>query len=301
MTFVLHEDPFTPYDESPSRDLTGFSPMGFRDEMIPVEQLDEFRHRVGTKPLDLSEWLPDDIESEPTIAMKRRLLAERRDEVVAIHPGGEAVAEEAARLVASFKGKEISGTGVDALVEAALLVPDDLTVLQPNTSPEGEEQLLFVAGVVCSPSRWRLATKMGKDMLAVHQPVSRYAQHIGAPVDTLLRRLTVDRPLWRSNWTLEDHPALFQPEPPAAPLLSDPSRLWVRMERETLRRLPQTGGVLFTIRGFQQPLADFVANSVDRARTMRALIGRLPDDVARYKSILPYRERVLAWLDELAG
>jgi hypothetical protein len=301
VTFVLHEDPFTPYDESPSRDLTGFVPMGFRDEMMPVEQLDEFRHRVGTKPLDVKDWLPDDVESAPTIEMKRRLLGERRDEVVAIHPGGEDVAEEAAHLVASFKGATISGTGIDALLQAALLVPDDLTVLQPKTSPDGEEQLLFVAGVVCSPSRWRLATKMGKDMLSVHQPVSRYAQHIGAPVDTLLRRLTVDRPLWRSNWTLEDHPALFQPEPPSTPLVSDPSRLWVRMERETLRRLPRSGGVLFTIRGFQQPLADFVANSDERVRTMRALISRLPDDVARYKSILPYRERVLTWLDQLVG
>jgi hypothetical protein len=301
VTFVLHEDPFTPYDESPSRDLTGFVPMGFRDEMMPVEQSDEFRHRVGTKPLDVEDWLPDDVESAPTIGMKRRLLGERRDEVVAIHPGGEDVAEEAAHLVASFKGATISGTGIDALLQAALLVPDDLTVLQPRTSPDGEEQLLFVAGVVCSPSRWRLATKMGKDMLSVHQPVSRYAQHIGAPVDTLLRRLAVDRPLWRSNWTLEDHPALFQPEPPSAPLLSDPSRLWVRMERETLRRLPRSGGVLFTIRGFQQPLADFVANSDERVRTMRALISRLPDDVARYKSILLYRERVLTWLDQLVG
>jgi hypothetical protein len=34
---------------------------------------------------------------------------------------------------------------------------------------------------------------------------------------------------------------------------------------------------------------------------MRALISRLPDDVARYKSILPYRERVLTWLDQLVG
>ena len=297
MTFVRHQDPFTPFDEAPSRDLTGFVPMGFYDEMIPVEQHDEFRHRVGTKPLDVAEWLPDDVESAPTIDMKRRLLASRREDVVALHLGGDDAAQEAAGLVGEYKGVTITGVGIDALVEAALLVPDDLTVLLPDVSPDGREQLLFVAGVVCSPSRWRIAAKMGKDMLAVHQPVSRYAEHIGAPVDTVLRRLTVDRPLWRSNWTLEDHPALFQPEPPAAPLADDPTQLWVRMERETLRRLPRTGGVLFTIRGFQQPLTDFIACSSDRARTMQTLIRRLPDDVARYKSILPYRERVLDWLD----
>ena len=298
MTFVLHQDPFTPFDQAPSRDLSGFSPMGFYDEMIPVAPTDEFRHRVGTKPLDVSRWLPDDKESGPTIEMKRHLLASRRDEVVAIHEGGEAAATEAARLVGEFKGVEIETEGLDALVDAALLVPDDLTVLAPRIAANGDEELVFVAGVVCSPSRWRLNSKMGKDMLATHQPVARYGEHIGAPVDTLLRRLTVDRPLWRSNWTLEDYPALFQPEPPEQPLGVAPERLWIRMERETLRRLPNTGGVLFTIRGFQQSLPEYVGGFPERARTLSALIERLPDDVARYKSIYAYREAVLAWLRE---
>ncbi len=272
--------------------------MGFYDEMIPVAPTDEFRHRVGTKPLDVSRWLPDDEESAPTIEMKRQLLAGRRGEVAALHEGGEAAATEAARLVGDFKGVRIDTTGLDALVDAALLVPDDLTVLAPRGTANGDEQLVFVAGVVCSPSRWRLNSKMGKDMLSTHQPVARYGEQIGAPVDTLLRRLTVDRPLWRSNWTLEDHPALFQPEPPEKPLGVTPDQLWIRMERETLRRLPNTGGVLFTIRGFQQSLPDYVSGSPERARTLCALIERLPEDVARYKSIYAYRDSVLAWLSE---
>lgn len=293
MTFVFHQDPFTPFDQSPARDLRGFEPMPFYDDMIPVLLDGEFRHRVGTKPLDMNRWLPTDRETAPTIAMKRQLLETRRDEVVALWPGGEDAADEAARLVGHYMGSTIGGRGVEALVEAALLVADDLTVLVP-TATEG---LAFVAGVVCSPSRWRIADKMGKDMLAVHQPVARYTEHLGQPVDTLLRRLTVDRPLWRSNWTLEDHPALFQPVGPPTPLVDDPARLWVRMERETLRRLEQTNGVLFTIRGFQQPLPDYLRGGADRAAILHALVSRLPVDVARYKSIAPYRESVLAWLE----
>ena len=295
MTFILHQDPFTPFDQSPTRDLSGFEPMPFYDDMIPVHPDGEFRHRVGTRPLDVAHWLPRDRETAPTIAMKQALLATRRDDVVALHPGGEAAAEEAARLVGEHVGAHIGASGLDALVEAALLVADDLTVLAPTA----DGGLTFVAGVVCSPSRWRIATKMGQDMLAVHRPVARYAEHIGPPVDTLLRRLSVERPLWRSNWTLEDHPALFQLESPSAPLVDDPAQLWVRMERETLRRLPHSGGVLFTIRGFQQPLSDYVRGGADRAVTLAALIRRLPTDVARYKSIEPYRESVLAWLDQI--
>lgn len=292
MPHVLHQHPFTPFDREPDASADGFRAIEFRDDMIPAAPSGDFRHRVGVRPLDLAEWLPADAETAPTIAMKRELLATRRNEVVALHPGGEAAAEEAARLVADWSGVVVSGSGIDALVEAALLVADDLTVLAPNDDGE----LVFVAGVVCSPSRWRLAEKMGQPMLAVHGPVSRYAEHIGAAVDTTLSRLSVERPLWRSNWTLEDHPALFQPEAPAAPLVDDPSMLWIRMERETLRRLPVTGGVLFTIRGFQQPLPQYVAGRPERAATLAALVERLPDDLARYKSVLAYRPAVVEWL-----
>ena len=296
MTFVVHQHPFTPFDREPTVDLASFRAMPMMEEMLPVIVAEEFRHRIGAKALDVSNWLPRDAEWEPTIEMKRELLATRRDDVVALHPGGEDVAEEAARLVADYCGRTIASSGIDALVEAALMVPDDLTVLKPVTTSDGE-QLLFVAGVVCSPSRWNLASKMGTDMLATHRPVSRYAEHIGAAVDTMLRRLSPERPIWRSNWTLEDHCALFQPESPSSPLVDDPAQLWIRMERETLRRLPETGGVLFTIRGFQQPLPDYVARGAQHAATLRTLVERLPDDVARYKSVYAYRDAVLDWLE----
>ena len=81
-------------------------------------------------------------------------------------------------------------------MDAALAVPDDLTVLRSVAAGDAE-QLPFVAGVVCSPSRWRLADKIGHDMLAVHKPVALYAEHIGAAVDTTLTRLSPDKPVWR--------------------------------------------------------------------------------------------------------
>jgi hypothetical protein len=295
MTRVQHQHPFTPYDELPVVDMAGFAPMPPVDDILPRAMYDEFRHRLGTRSLDLAQWLTPDAETAPTIEMKRRLIENRRDEVVALYEGGAAAAQEAAELVAQWTGVALRHSGIDALVDAALMVADDLTVLEPRSTSGGEE-LLFVAGVACSPSRWKLADKMGKNMMQVHAPVSKFAEHIGAAVDTTLQRLTVDRPFWRSNWTLEDHPALFQPELPVATLVDDVSQLWIRIERETLRRLPHTGGVLFTIRGFQQPLGDYVSRGAEHVEALRALIERLPDDLARYKSVLPYRELILDWL-----
>lgn len=262
------------------------------ESMLPAELTNEFRHRVGTRPLDLQQWLPSDSETIPTIAMKAGLLHKRRREVVAFLQGGEEVAQEAAELVAASVGSIIRFRGVDALVEAALLVADDLIVMKRTS--EGRQ--VVVAGVVCSPSRWKIETKLGQDMMAVHAPVARYAEHVAGAVDTTMNRLRADQPMIRSNWTIEDHCALFQPIAPSTPLVTDPSMLWVRMERQTLRFLPLTGGSLFTIRTYQQPIAQYVARGKETAQTLHSLIKRLPDDVAKYKSLLHYRSQLLEWL-----
>jgi hypothetical protein len=268
------------------------------DEILPQVVGDAFRHRVGVKPLEVAKWFVTDADWEPTLAMKRELIADRRHEVVSFRDDCHDVAQEAAELVLTWADKSTSRTGVDALVDAALAVPDDLTVLRSVASGDAE-QLPFVAGVVCSPSRWRLADKIGHDMLAVHKPVALYAEHIGAAVDTTLTRLSPDKPVWRSNWTLEDHPALFQPFSPGRQLVDHPSELWIRIERETLRRLPRTKGVLFTIRGFQEPLATYVQRGPEAISALRELVARLPDAVARYKSVYDYRAATLTWLDSL--
>jgi hypothetical protein len=293
-TFVTHHHPFTPYDTATDSRHAARIP---HDDILPQLVGEAFRHRVGVKPLDVTRWFVHDDEWQPTIEMKRALLARRRDDVVAFRDDGHDVAQEAAELVLEWVGKSTQARGIDALVDAALAVPDDLTVLRSIDSPEGE-QLPFVAGVVCSPSRWRLREKIGLDMLAVHKPVALYAEHIGAAVDTTLTRLSPEKPVWRSNWTLEDHPALFQPHSPERPLVQHPSQLWIRIERETLRRLPQTRGILFTIRGFQEPLSTYVERGPDAVRTLRELVARLPDALARYKSVYDYRATTIEWLDE---
>jgi len=297
MNHVLHQHPFTPFDQVPVGVVSAFRALPIPVEILPIETGDQFRHRMGTKTLDPAQWLPSDEETAPTIAMKRELLRLRRNEVVSLADGGSDAAEEAATLIAGFCGTPVQGRGIDALVEASLLVADDVVVMQPMGA---EPQLVVVAGVVCSPSRWSIQTKLNSNMMAVHVPVPQYADHVGKAVDTTLSRLRVDQPMVRSNWTIEDHCALFQPVAPKGPLVQDVTQLWIRMERQTLRALPQTGGSMFTIRTYQQPITEYVARGKDVASTLYSLVKRLPDDVAKYKSMLHYRDALLKWLEPFA-
>ena len=295
---VLHRHPFTPFDQTPPVEAAAFSAMPIPEQILPQLVGENFRHRLGTFPVEIANWLLRDAEFDLTVQLKKKLLATRRSEVVGLQPGGEDVAQEAAQLVSQWAGVELSSTGINALVDASLLVADDLAVLQPVKSQDGSEQLLLNAAVVCCPSRWMLSEKMGHNMLAIHEPVAKYADHVGAAVDTYFQRLTVEKPVWRSNWIIQDHPALFQPQIPSGPLVKTPDELWIRMERQTLRRLPKTGGILFTIRGYQQPLPEYLSRSKQIAQDTRTLVERLPDDVAQYKSVLKYRPAIMTWINQ---
>ena len=295
---VLHRHPFTPFDETPPAEAASFSAMPIPEQILPQLVGDNFRHRLGTFPVEISNWLLRDDEFDLTVQLKKKLLATRRSEVVGLQPGGDEVAQEAAQLVSTWAGVELASSGIDALVEASSLVADDLAVLQPIKAHDGSEQLLLNAAVVCCPSRWMLSEKMGHNMLAIHEPVAKYADHVGAAVDTYFQRLTVEKPVWRSNWIIQDHPALFQPQIPSGPLVKTPDELWIRMERQTLRRLPKTGGILFTIRGYQQPLPEYLSRSKKIAQETRTLVERLPEDVAQYKSVLKYRPAIMNWINQ---
>lgn len=300
MSTVFHDDPFTPVDGRPdnSSESPGAGPGIRRCVPIPAEYLpvpaDAVRLRVGARPLPATTWVSAiDDDWLPTRAMKATLLRARFDEVAACLPGAEAACEEAARGVAESIGARATGRGLDALVDAATQVADDLCVL----ADDGRGAPVLVAAVLCSPNRWRLADKLGGSMAAIHRPVARYDADLDTPVNAVMARLSVTRPLWRTNWGITNHPALFQPViPPATPGMNA-ADLWFRVEWQTLRRLPATGAILFTIRTFQEKMSDFIARETRIVHDLGDLVAKIPDDVAAYKSISPYRERLVDYLE----
>jgi hypothetical protein len=71
--------------------------------------------------------------------------------------------------------------------------------------------------------------------------------------------------------------------------------VFLRVERQTLRRLPTTGSVLFGIRVHVYAL-ERVIDRPDRAAALAEAVRALPAEVQHYKSLLPFREPLLGWL-----
>ena len=107
----------------------------------------------------------------------------------------------------------------------------------------------------------------------------------------------------RYNWSVHEDPTLFQPtghgrgefDPSITPENAGEA-LWLRVERQTFRLLPESGVVVFGIRTHMTPLAEVVAVSGEAARLAAAVRGG-PVELERYKRLMPFRVALLGYLD----
>ena len=271
---------------------------------------------------DDSTWLQLDTDWVRDLRRKRRLLSERRAQVLALTPGSEPAQAEVLEavgraLLTHHPGRVVREGSVlavpelgewletspapGALERAASLVQEDLCVLE-----RGSEAWCLTAACVCFPTRWDLPSKLGLPLAAIHDPVPGYRERLALSADRFFDALQAGRIAERANWSLVDSAELFQPlhgnqghgrhvTPENAG-----ETVWLRVERQTLRRLPRTGAIMFTIRVHRDRLGAFV-RFPERARLLAEDLRSLPEELARYKSLPDLRGPALALLDEMAG
>jgi hypothetical protein len=254
----------------------------------------------------------------PEMAEKRRLLATAHGDVFAALAVSDAARAEALALIVTaltvhhpdwfsrdgsvvrnrLTGEAWTTGDLDPLEVAGRLVQEDLCLIQNSDAGP-----VFTAAVLCFPSRWRLLDKIGKPLSAVHGPVPLYADRLARPVDRFIRHVKPGHIASRLNWSLLDDPALFQPGGKwRVDARSDidagnvASRVFLRVERQTLRRLPDSGAVLFGIRVHVYPLGR-VIDRPERATALAEAVRALPAEIQHYKSLLPFREALLGWLE----
>jgi dimethylamine monooxygenase subunit A len=278
---------------------------------------------MGLTACPRADWIELDQHYPAEMAERRHLLATRRDDVFAAVSGSEPARQETWDVLSAHLADRwpdwfandgsvlenrltgdrwnLAELGHDPLEAAALLVQEDLCIIQMSeTGP------LLAAGVVCFPSRWRLGEKIGRPLAAVHAPVPFYGDRLARPVDRFMGVVKPGHVAVRLNWSMSDDPTLFQPggkwradraEHITANTAGD--ALFVRVERQTLTRLPQCGAVLFTIRVHVYPLARIVARPQIAQRLAEA-VRALPPETLHYKSLLRFRDALLDYLGRVS-
>jgi len=265
-----------------------------------------FRWRLGVRPLDLRDWIELGSDSDAAIAAKPLLMAQHPDTVFAVLDDVEPESSEVADALVGhlrqrwpdrYRTAELDRS-LHPLDAAARLVPEDLILLV-----ERDEGLVFGGGSVCFPNRWDLRSKLGLSMARVHAPVARLNDQLEDPIDGFFARLAPERSYWRLAWNILDTPDQYTPvdgtEAPR-PVLPEPDGLFFRIERETMRRFPVTGVVLFTVRTYVAPFPA-VSDGGDVAVRLARAVASLPADVRDYKGLAPMADAVIEHLRGISG
>ncbi len=198
---------------------------------------------MGLSKLSEEDWF----QPNPDTAARRKGFVEFPEgaqlTAKALEPG-----EELAEML-GLKG---------GLIEAAMAQHEDMCLL---TRFDGEEYYRLIGTAVAWPSDWRPANKMGLPLRALHAPIAGYEEQLSSGVDHFIAKLQPGQIYGRCNWFiaptgekrwLADNPASIA----FAHVTPDNAgeTLFVRSERQTLRRLPKTGVILFTIGVYVEPL-----------------------------------------------
>ena len=279
---------------------------------------------MGLTSSPVADWIELDDLYDAEMAERRALLADRHGDVFAALPTSDDARREVLEVLTGhlpvrypdwfrqdgtmlqnrLTGEDwnLAAPPCDPLELAGRLVQEDLCLIQP-----GDEGPLLTAAMLCFPSRWRLAEKIGRPLAAVHGPVPLYAERLSGPVDRFMDRVKIGHIAARLNWSVLDDPALFQTGGKyregvnqAITAENAGETLFLRVERQTLRRLPRSLAVLFTIRVHVYPLAKITARA-EVAATLARAVRELPDPIHKYKSLGMFRAALLAYLDRRGG
>jgi len=271
---------------------------------MPVDGKPDRVH-VGARALDLDDWIEINQDYEDFVAYKQELLSTKHDEVFVSLPLGDHGSREVLALMREhlpriFPQRWPTGVTVDEsrhpLEAASLLVQEDLALM----TQVGTDWILSAASL-CFPSRWDVRDKIGKNLLGIHAPVPHYEEKIGTATQNLFDKLTVERPIWRVNWTVMDSGELHQPTAPRGPdamqLSSEniEQALHFRRERQTLRKLPESDDILFTIHTYTDPFAKVVEQFPEFRRNIGSTIAGASAQTADYKGWAKILNDLQAW------
>jgi hypothetical protein len=215
----------------------------------------------GTEPADPARWLQRDSAFAAQMALRDELIATKPADVHQIATGCEPAARELLALILTHLDgvpgyeregammRRLGGIAIPLdggpLIAAGRLVQEDLLILQ---KPEGAAEHVLTGAILCFPSNWTLAEKFGLPLGRIHLPVERYDANIARRVQRLMDHLRAGVPLMRYNLGLHNTAGLYLPlregdareAPPAKPR-------YIRVERQTLLRLPATRAIVFSI------------------------------------------------------
>jgi len=267
---------------------------------------------IGVRPLEPARWVEPDDQLDAYLSEKQTLFADSYGDVFAARADTADSQREIRDALADYLTRQYPqiyrrdgprlhivrrtvtfDDETPPLLQAAGLVQDDLAIMRKD----GDNWRL-VAAAICFPSTWVLREKFDRSMAEIHAPVPGFAGDMERRVTRIFDNLRTGAPVERFNWSIYNNDTLHHPLPSTT--TSDAS--FIRVERQTLLKMPGSGDILFTIRVLIDPLAAFRAHpdGARLAQSLREQLLAMTEAQLAYKGMSESRDRLAAELADLA-
>ncbi|KAF9228671.1 hypothetical protein BS17DRAFT_812638 [Gyrodon lividus] len=243
----------------------------------------EYHQNMSLKKLEPDWWIELESTYRERIAQRKKLYVKHGKLVIDELPGSQKASWECMEMVIRYIcqrypnqfyydnwtglfSNNILGTKVDIGTVHPLVflldnLPEDFLIVQQD--PETGLYVLRAA-VSCSAVGWNIGQKMGRPLHQIHGPVPDYKEKMAFSMDRFFSKLPCDKPIQRGSWGLEVGEPLFTQTDEAEwsdRQAQDPnlslSNIYLRVDWQTLRRMPKCRAIVFNFKALFTPVTDF--------------------------------------------
>jgi len=287
---------------------------------------------IGLRPVRKSEWIQFSPRHADNMREKRSRLSAQRDRYYRTLPESLNAQRELRDLVVAhlltdhaeryaLAGStltsrhesltwQLDDPQIEPLRQLSDVIEEDFMLLQ-----ELDGVLRITASSNAYSSSGRLVSAVGQTVHWAHMPVPTLSDKLGVRIDRVLSSVHEDTPCERFNWQVTPMATLFFPDDPdrananamhavCDELRCEPGRagelLFIRVERQTLSRLPDSRTVAFSLHTYSDPLSVLGADPPAALAMLRLLEG-YAESRWHYSEMDIVREPLLDYLRRVAA
>ena len=287
---------------------------------------------LGLAPVRNSEWIQFSLRHADNMREKRSRMSAQRDRYYRTLPESLPAQRELRERVVTHlvtdhadryarAGSKLTSCceslawhlddpDVEPLRQLSEIVEEDFMLLQ-----ELDGVMRITASANAYSSSGRLVSAVGQTVHWAHIPVPMLSEKLGGRIDRVLSSVHEDTPCERFNWQVTPMATLFFPDDPHRAnanamhavldaLGREPGSagelLFIRVERQTLSRLPDSRAVAFSLHTYSDPLSVLAAEP-QGARSMLRLLEGYSESRWHYSEMDIVREPLLDYLRRVAA
>ncbi|KAE8151691.1 hypothetical protein BDV25DRAFT_171261 [Aspergillus avenaceus] len=236
-----------------------------------------YHQTMSLMKLDPDYWVELDSTYYTRLDQRRKLRRQHGRDIMDLNPGAELAARELMEVVLQnvtiryphlFCLEEGNTVFVNRLLDTKVdltttppldvlfdNIPEDYAIMLRN---ENDGLYYLRGGMICSSIGWNFGEKFNKPLAAIHEPVVDYKAKMAFSMDRFFAKMPTDAPIQRGSWNIVDDNLIYlapgaTPSPRTNVSIEECN---LRVDFQTLRRLPLSGAIVFDFKVAFTPLTE---------------------------------------------